>query len=409
MTQRRAFLTLCGANFFVYGLNAIYNCFIPLYLDKYFDEIAVGALLSIGPVIMILSPILWGIATDRAKKKNNILMLIVAFAAVSFFALGIYRSFLWCAVMLAVFMFFSAPYGGLVDTLTLEAAANSGIKYGPPRMMGTVGYGIIAIVVSLIPSSNELLLFSSYSIAAVAGIFFLKISPAVAGHDRREKGANAKTEQVKTAQEEGAGIQTLTELLKNRGMIIILIVIFVMLFVFSYYSNFMPQYMTQNLGLPTWVWGITVFVTLTLEFPFFIWFDKIMTKVGLRRLLIITSVVCTARHFLLSFAKDPVTILITSALTGAFATVSIYCGTCYINAAVAPRIRASSQSMMYAVSYGAPKVIAGIGGGIMTKYLGVPASYILCGIMCAACIVVSLCFKDKGAGRGGCANFLKKV
>ncbi len=397
MSQRRAFFTLCGANFFIYGLNAIYNCFIPLYLDKYFDEIAVGALLSIGPVLMILSPLVWGIAADRSRRKNNVLALICGFAAVSFFILGFYQNFIWCAFFVAVFMFFSAPYGGLIDTITLEASSDCKIKYGPPRLMGTVGYGIIAIVISVLPSSNELLLFSSYAAAALVGVTFLLVSPSVAGHARkRDKTAHNKKEKdiPSDTSENTGGVQTLGELIRNRSMIIIFIIIFVMTFVFTYYSNFMPQYMTQDLNLPAWVWGLNVFVTLTIEFPFFIWFDKIMSRIGLKQLLIITSAVCAIRYFLLTAARDPVSILIIGAFTGAWITISIYCGTYYINATVAPRIRASGQSLMYALAYGAPKVFAGFGGGIMTKYLGVPFSYLLCGVMCALCIIIALFFKN---------------
>ncbi len=374
MTLRKAFITLCGVNFFIYGLNAVYNCFIPLYLGMHFDEIKVGGLLSIGPVVMMAAPLLWGVLSDKAKYKNNVLAFVVCCAAVVFFLIGLNTMLLYTAFMLAFSMFFMSPYAGLVDTITLEASTETGLKYGPMRLMGTVGYGIIAMIISVLPTSNPLFLFGSYVVVAIIGVFFLKTAPQISGHAAKKEKTN------------------LQPLIRDKNMTLILIIIFFVMFAFSYYSNFMPSYMTKTLGLPSYIWGVNVFVTLLLEFPFFIWFDKIMKYFSLRRLLIVTVIVSALRYLLLGIVTQPILILIVAALTGAWITVSIYCGTYYINATVPDNIRASGQSYMYAVGYGTPKVIAGIGGGIMTRYLGVSVSYFICAALCAACLIAALMF-----------------
>lgn len=374
ITTRRAVISLCGINFFVYGLNAVYNCFIPLYLGRYYDEVAVGGLLSIGPVVMMFAPLIWGRVSDRAKSKNNVLAFIIACAAVVFCAVGLIHSFAYTALMLALFMFFSAPYGGLLDTVTLEASRSSSLKYGPLRLMGTVGYGVIAVITGLLPASNEALLFGVYAVTAAISILMLRLAPQIEGHaSKREK-------------------VSILPLVRDRSMLLLLIVIFTLMFAFSYYSNFMPAYMTETLGLPAWVWGVNVFATLAVEFPFFILFDKIMEKFGLRRLLFVTVLISALRYFLLAAVTSPFAILTVGIVTGAWITVSIYCGTYYINATVADNIRASGQSYMYAVGYGAPKVIAGLGGGFITKYLGVPIGYLICAAACTLCIAAALAF-----------------
>jgi PPP family 3-phenylpropionic acid transporter len=109
MTLRKAFITLCGINFFIYGLNAVYNCFIPLYLGLHFDDITVGGLLSIGPVVMMAAPLLWGMLSDKAKFKNNVLAFVVSGAAVIFFLIGLSSNLFYTAFMLAFSMFFMLP------------------------------------------------------------------------------------------------------------------------------------------------------------------------------------------------------------------------------------------------------------------------------------------------------------
>lgn len=381
MSHRKAFMTLCGVNFFVYGLNALYNCFIPLYLGSRFNDITVGGLLSIGPVVMMVAPLLWGILSDKAKFKNNVLAFVVSGAAVVFFLIGLNSNLLYTAFMLAFSMFFMSPYGGLVDTVTLEASTETGLKYGPMRLMGTIGYGIIAMITSLLPSSNPLFLFGMYVAVAVIGVIFIKTAPQIAGHA-------AKKEKT-----------SLAPLIHDKNMTLLLIIIFTMMFAFSYYSNFMPSYMTKTLGLPAYLWGINVFVTLLIEFPFFIWFDRIMEFFSLRWLLIVTVAVSALRYLLLGIVTNPVLILAVAAVTGAWITIAIYCGTYYINATVSDKIRASGQLYMYAIGYGIPKVIAGIGGGIMTQYLGVPVSFFICAALCAVCIIAALMFPREYARR----------
>lgn len=374
MTLRKAFVSLCGINFFIYGLNAIYNCFIPLYLGRHFDEIAVGTLLSIGPIVMLVSPMFWGIITDRAKTKNSVLGVIVIFAALSFFLIVFNQSFVYTALMLAVFMFFCSPYGSLMDTIVLEASQEAGIKYGPIRLMGTVGYGIIAVVASLLPSENELLLFAMYVLTALIGLSFLMATPKIEGHARDKKHVS------------------IAPLLRDKNLTLILIVNVMVMFAFSYYGNFMPSYMTGTLGLPTYIWGINVFVTLAVEFPFFIWFDKIFSRVRLRTLLIITVAVSAARYFLLGSVTHPAAILAVGALTGAWITIATYCGTYYIRSTVPDEIIASGQSYLYTINYGLPKIFAGVLGGIMTRCLGVPVSYYICGAGCLLCLIAAFMF-----------------
>jgi len=382
MTYKRVFFTLCGVNFFVYGLNAVYNCFMPLYLGNYFDEIAVGTLLSIGPIIMILAPILWGKVSDKAKSKNFVLILLIICASISFLLIVFNNNFIYVALMLAVFMFFSSPYGGLVDTITIEATQISSLKYGPIRLMGTIGYGLIAVIISLLPVSGNNTLFIAYAVIGLIAVLMLAFAPKVEGHaSKREK-------------------VSIMPLIRDKNMTLILIITFVVMFSFSYYLNFTPTYITETLGLPSWVWGINIFATLAIEFPFFIMFDKIMKHWGLRSMLIVTVIISAARYLVLGIVTSPFLIILISVLTGSWITVATYCGTYYISTNLPENIQASGQSYMYAVAWGIPKVLAGIGGGIITKYLSVPVSYVLCGVACLICIFAALDFPKSLNGNG---------
>ena len=102
------------SNGLIYGLNGIY-LIMPLFLSKYFDSIQSGYLLAIRPFLLCIAPLFWGEITDRAKNKNNIMILLVAGATLAICALKINTGFIFVTAMLVLYSFFQAPFGSLID------------------------------------------------------------------------------------------------------------------------------------------------------------------------------------------------------------------------------------------------------------------------------------------------------
>ena len=112
-------LPLYFSNAIVYSLNALYYCFIQIYIAKFHPEETTGILLSIGPFVAIFAPLMWGLLADRAKSKNLVLAAAMLGSAVCYFLIGRGHSFWYLALTLFLTMLFMAPFGGLVDTVTL--------------------------------------------------------------------------------------------------------------------------------------------------------------------------------------------------------------------------------------------------------------------------------------------------
>ena len=93
---------LAAVNASVYGIAALYYCFVQLYLGKFHTPVEVGVLISIGQAVGIVSPMIWGVLADKAKFKNTMLFLVVAASAVSYYAMSFSESFLWHAVTISL-------------------------------------------------------------------------------------------------------------------------------------------------------------------------------------------------------------------------------------------------------------------------------------------------------------------
>lgn len=372
-------LSLFLANGSVYGLNALYYCFIQIYIRKFHAEDVTGMLLAIGPLVSIFAPILWGNLADRARSKNAVLAASMAGAAVFYFLLMFNQSFWYLAAMLFILMFFMSPFAGILDIITLEYTADSGVPYGPFRIAGVFFFGIIPMVLTGFTETNINIIFFAYLILAAIGIFSVCTSPKVAGHGSKERKPD------------------MLAVLRDRRLMLMFVLVAIAQFTWAYYLNFFPGHLTGDLGHPQTVWGLNTFLTVLGEIPFFLAFNKLFDKLGIKKLLGICAGLLIIRYFGLALLTNVPLLLGVGVLTGLATTVYTYCGSVYITRHVAPENKASANSLMYALANGIPKVLAGVLGGIMTTAIGCTASMLICGLLGVLALVIFLAVfaKDK--------------
>ncbi|MBQ2707568.1 MAG: MFS transporter [Clostridia bacterium] len=372
-------LSLFLANGSVYGLNALYYCFIQIYIRKFHAEDVTGMLLAIGPLVSIFAPILWGNLADRARSKNVVLAASMAGAAVFYFLLMFNQSFWYLAAMLFILMFFMSPFAGILDIITLEYTADSGVPYGPFRIAGVFFFGIIPMVLTGFTETNINIIFFAYLILAAIGIFSVCTSPKVAGHGSKERKPD------------------MLAVLRDRRLMLMFVLVAIAQFTWAYYLNFFPGHLTGDLGHPQTVWGLNTFLTVLGEIPFFLAVNKLFDKLGIKKLLGICAGLLIIRYFGLALLTNVPLLLGVGVLTGLATTVYTYCGSVYITRHVAPENKASANSLMYALANGIPKVLAGVLGGIMTTAIGYTASMLICGLLGVLALVIFLAVfaKDK--------------
>lgn len=369
---------LSAANGLVYGFNALYYCFLQIYFEKFHTPVHVGILLSIGPFVAIFAPMFWGIRADNAKYKNNVLTVTVIGSAVFFFLLMVNHSFWWLFGILLVLMFFMSPFAGLIDTITLEYSTENDVAYGPMRLTGTFVFGLIPMVLTIFTETNINVIFYAYIIIAVLCLISIKFMPKIPGHAKNK----VKKFSIKPV-------------LTDKRFMLIVFILFIAQIAWSYYMNFFPTYLTGTLNLPQTVWGMNVFVTVLGEIPFFLLFNSIFSKFGIKNLLFVGITLTIIRYLGLSLSTNAPMILITALITGFSVTILTYCGAVHIIKNMEPEIKASAQTFMYAVAGGIPKVLSGVIGGFMTGSFGVKNTlFIMTGLCFAMLIMYALFLKQ---------------
>jgi len=372
---------LSAANGLVYGFNALYYCFLQIYLEMYHPPVTAGILLSVGPLVAIIAPMFWGIQADKAKYKNNILTVTIIGSAVSFFLLMVNQSFWWLFGILLFVMFFMSPFAGLIDTITLEYATQNNIAYGPMRLTGTFVFGLIPMVLTAYTEVNINIIFYAYLVIAALCIIAVQLMPKVPGYAR---------DKIKVS---------IKPVLTDKKLMLMVGMVFMSQTAWGYYNNFFPTYITGTLGLPQTVWGTNVFITVLGEVPFFLMFNKIFNKFGIKKLLLTGVSLSVLRYFGLAVFTNAPLILTTGLITGFSITVLTYCASVYIIENIQPEVKASAQTFMYAVAGGIPRVLAGFLGGVMTDAFGVRNTMFIMSALCATMVIMYLIYLKQDSVR----------
>ena len=189
------------------------------------------------------------------------------------------------------------------------------------------------------------------------------ISPKVEGHSHGKAGFDIRP------------------LLKYKKLLVIFAMLGLAMFGWGFYSNFFPAYMTRTLELPSWIWGVNIAVTVFGEIPFFIFFDKVFGRFGIKGVLLYTSVMTVLRCFALAIFHSAAAILIIALLTGPAITITIYCSSVYIDRYIPAELKATGQNVNQALPCGGMRVAAALLGGFLCEAIGIPGSMLVCGAM----------------------------
>ena len=381
---------LALANAMVYSFNALFYCFLPLYFNDRFSPIEAGIVLSVGPAVSIVAPVFWGMLADRAKYKNTVLICTVLLSSIFFYSLKFDVGFLPMCVLVGVTMLFMSPFAGLIDTITLEYTSEHAIPYGPIRVLGTLGFGVISLVSGFFTGTDIDIIFYLYVGMALLCALVLLGCPRVQGHARDAAASSDAAAGNDAADGKKRGGLDLRPLLRAHRLWIIVGFMLLCQFAYSYYCNFYPSYLRDVLGQPEWIWGLNVLILVCGEIPFFFLYNRLFAKVGIRALLTVSVVGSAVRYLLLGMTDSVAALIAVNLLTGFLVTVVTYCGAMYITAYIAPGLQATGQNLMYCIGQGIARVFGGVLGGVIESRFGTSGGMYLFGGLLTAAVVVCI-------------------
>ncbi len=380
--QRTKFLSprlvMYISNLFLYGFTGLYYCFAQLYLHTETGHSAsyVGILLAIPQAVAIFAPLFWGVCADKAGYKKTVLLIMALGTTVFYCAVPVSNNFWWLAFTLAGTMFFLSAMGSVLDVIGMETANSDGLRYGPMRLMGMVGYGLVSFGLSFFVSGNLGVVFKVCVVIGVVCCICIGFMPGVKGHAHEKK-------------------LSFAPFLKGKVFMLLIAILATAQFAYGYYINFFPSYLTEHLNAPTWLWGANVLLTTFSEAPFFLWFDVLFTRLGMKKLVPWVMLATAVRYLLLSMFTHLTAILVIGLVTGFLSVSLLYSVNYYVNRSIEPSLRASAQTLVYAVGVGIPRMLSGLIGGVMTETIGTNYSLAVCACVAGVGFLIYLFFLSR--------------
>lgn len=337
----------------VYMGIAVYVPFISLYLDSIgYSNTTIGALDALSPLVAIFAQPVWGMAGDRAKDKNNVLKVLFIGTAVCSLLYPVWTNIYYIFGITVLFSYFQTSIIPINDTIALEYLRAIKGEFGPLRAVGTISFAIMVAIGGMILNININYMFVIIFIILTASFVVTLKFPEIKGY-----------------QSEGNKV-ALWELFRNRRLMTYMVFGLVIQLGFNFYTGFFPLYFKQ-IGGSNALYGWVMFVMAMSEVPFLLFADRIFSRMGIKSILVVSSVFTGVRWILVYFVKNPYVILPISLIHGPTFMAVVYSMVVYINNNVRKELRATGQTMNALIVMALPRIIANFFGGMLSDVVGI--------------------------------------
>lgn len=121
--------------------------YFPKFLDTLgFSETQIGCVNTIGPIMQIFVPLIWGFVADKTGRVAMLLKIACAgcAAAMLIFAAADVRTFIGILLVWLAYTFFQSTVGPLADSLAVVEAKRIGTDYARLRLWGSISFILVS-------------------------------------------------------------------------------------------------------------------------------------------------------------------------------------------------------------------------------------------------------------------------
>ena len=322
----------------------------------------------------IVAPNIWGWIADHTGQRMNIVRGGSLLACICFAAIFWGNSYLWVAMVMAVFSFFWNATLPQFEATTINFLQAEPHRYSSIRLWGSIGFVFAALYLGYLLES------SPASVVPVAMlIMFILIWLTSLVVPERSAGHLSLDE------------QSIFTVIKRPEVASLIVVIFLMQLSHGPYYTFYSIYL-EDYGYSKTVIGGLWALGVIAEIVVFLVMHRLIPSFGLRVLLMFSLVVASMRWLLLgSFVESfPILILIQlghAATFGIFHAISIQ----YIHHYFTGRHQGRGQALYSSMSFGA----GGAVGALVSGYLweaGTTMTFVVAALTSSLAFIVGVIF-----------------
>jgi len=333
----------------------------------------VGVISAIILATRIIAPNFWGWLADKTSQRLRIIRVGSAAAGVFFAGVLISQHYPWLVFVVSCYTFFWHAVLPQFEVITLSYLGNHYQRYGQIRLWGSIGF--IAAVVGLG------LLFEWIPIACLplAILSFLLLiwlsSLSVKDLSLAKHAADSRSFLAQATQP---------------AMVCFLIASFLLQFSHGPYYTFYSLYLQENYGYTSTATGLLWALGVLAEVGIFIVMPRLMSRVSIRHLILISFAVAAIRWCLIGCAADSLSVLLFAQLLHAFTFGTAHSASIEI---VRTHFKGSSQGQGQALyssfSFGAGGAAGALVGGLLWDH-SASLTYLLASV--SAVVAFLICY-----------------
>jgi MFS transporter, PPP family, 3-phenylpropionic acid transporter len=332
----------------------------------------IGILSAVVVAMKIFSSFVWGWVVDHTGKRMQVIRLTSLLSALSFLLVLFYQDFWALFIILFVFSIFWSAALPQVEAVTLSHLGEKSDSYTIIRIWGSISF-IIAVLVlgkffDLQPIEYLLPILIGSMVLVWIHTLFINELPV---EDDTNNGVSFRS------------------ILLKPHVISLMIVCFLIQAGHGPYYTFFSIYLEEH-GYSNSFIGTAWAVGAIAEVIIYIFIHRVISRFGLRLLMILTLFLATLRWLLIAWFVDNVAILLFAQCLHA-ATFGVYHAVAiqYIHREFKGAHQGRGQALYSSISFGAGIALGSLVSGYLWDYVGSMQTFIFASILSAIGVVIA--------------------
>ncbi|MFA5371581.1 MAG: MFS transporter [Sideroxydans sp.] len=350
---------IAGFYFFYYAFVGMFSPYWSLYLQSLaFNPIDIAILMSIQPVMRMVSPNIWGWLADRSGKRREVVVMAASLSALFYLGVFTTTSFWGLFVVLMLMNFFWSASMPLVEATTLTWLGNNTAHYGRLRSWGSIGF--IVSVVGLGYAFDYIaiawLLWAGLVCEVGILIFARQIPPTeVLAHHTDH--------------------QPIKQIVLQPRVLALFGACFLMAAAHGPYYTFFSIYLVEHGYAKSVVGGLWALGVICEIGVFFI-MPALVRHYGFARILLISFAAAVLRFLLIGWAVDVVVLLLLAQVLHALSFGAYHAASLgLVHEFFQGRHQSRGQALFGSITYGAGGILGGLASGPIWQHWGASALY----------------------------------
>jgi len=342
--------------FLIYSNLSITALFSQFLDSRGFSAFQIGVLMAVLPAFSLLANPFW-FARSKKRGAPTVLGIITFAASILLWAVYFANNFLATLLSISAVAFFMASLIPIAESIVVPSLRIKRRRFDRVRLFGTIGYGVTALV------AGFLIRLGFISIFIMSSAFLISLSFLSKGYSRRDVRA------VREEKSDGK-LPGLFILMLSGGVISVTIG--------AFGSTFFPV-LTRELGFDVSSAGLGFSLMAFSEIPFLLFADKILSRIGVFRLLVLGMFTTGLRWFLTSIATSYALFMALQSLHGFNYVIVYYSIFKYIHYSLPEGSVIKGQTVYWMSTMGLSYLLGSVVGGVLVDTFGLRRMYTILG------------------------------